>query len=226
MHIIKKIMNRPEVAGWGVLAIIFCIIGFNLINRQSYTDLHHSVDTIYEDRLMPAVYIYEMTDLVHFNRLYLDRHLRATYEKRKNEISQQVFINHLKIDSLLYQYNQTFLTEHESVVFSDLKNMLLDLRRMEKTLLQWENPQVNLENLEIELDQLFQTALNDLKLLALEQQTVGQEIKKSTSTVVAGTSTLADLELSILFVLLILFKFSIYRATRSLKSKKEYINWN
>lgn len=223
MSILKKIKQRPEVAGWGIMAIIICIIGFNLINRQSYTDLHKSIDTIYEDRLMPAVYIYELSDLLHFNRLYVDRHLRSVDLLTQNEISHQIFINHLKIDSLLHHYDQTFLTEHESVVFSDLKIMLLDLRSMERNILQ---PVVCAEDLEIKLDQLFHTALNDLKLLALEQQAVGQEIKKSTSMVLAGTNTLADLEISILFILLILLKFSLFKAARSLKPKKEHINWN
>lgn len=223
MGILGKIKLSPEVAGWGALAIIVCIIGFNLLNRQSYTDLHQSIDTIYEDRLMPAVYIYELSDLLHFNRLYLDRHLRSGERCDQKEFSHQIFLNHLKIDSILHHYDQTYLTEHESVVFSDLKVMLLDLRKMERNLLQ---TTVFAEDLENKLDQLFNTALTDLKLLALEQQAVGREIKKSTRIVLAGTNTLADLEISILFILLILFKFSIFQATRSFQSKKEHINWN
>lgn len=223
MGILGKIKLSPEVTGWGVIAIIICIIGFNLLNRQSYTDLHQSIDTIYEDRLMPAVYIYELSDLLHFNRLYLDRHLSSRERRYQTETSHQIFMNHLKIDSLLHHYSQTYLTEHESGVFSDLKVMLLDLRKMEMDLLQ---PTVYAEELEIKLDKLFNTALKDLKLLALEQQAVGREIKKSTRIVLAGTNTLADLEISILFILLILFKYSIFQATRSFQSKKEPINWN
>jgi len=226
MQILSKLKNRPEMAGWGILAIILCVIGFNLLNRQTFNNLNQSFDTIYEDRLMPAVYIYELSDMLHFNRLYMDRHIRTTDASVRNEISTQMYLNHLKIDSILHRYDQTYLTTHESEVYADLKIMLLDYRRMEKNLLQRREPVAYAQVTEEKMDLLFQKALDDLKLLALEQQVVGHEIKLSTSGALAGNITLADLEISILFILLILLKYSIFRATRSLVPAKEQINWN
>jgi hypothetical protein len=91
-----------------VLTIISTLISRRVVGR-----IGESFSSIYKDRLLPAVDLLYLNENLHGKRLLLERHLLAPDGQESAAISDQLKRFDYKIDSLVQDLRQTYLTPEE-----------------------------------------------------------------------------------------------------------------
>lgn len=95
--------------------IITLVLAAQLWERYRYDKLQKSVTTIYNDRLLPASYIFELTDLLYKNHIFKLKDQKQTDAYRENKRA---------IDSIINLYEKTYLTKEEVDFWQSFKQDL------------------------------------------------------------------------------------------------------
>lgn len=145
----------------GIGLIFFLILATNLIDRNNFTQMKNSVDTIYKDRLVVSDIILSMTTLLH------EKELASIQGAESHEKSTQ-YANQ-KFDRLLQKFEATQLTREES-------DLLLKLRKNWSNLIQFES-KINSLNPTVKRDldkkiRLVKTNLLSLSKIQLKEGNV------------------------------------------------------
>src|SRR5688500_17550119 len=116
MKWVYRIQNRTRMALM-FLVVVLVLLGCSFLEKIFITDLSHSVSSIYKDRLIPATELFHINDLMHERRLLLVKleHQPAN----RDAIGQQLAHHHSRIDSILHEYEKTFLVAEESQILVD-----------------------------------------------------------------------------------------------------------
>lgn len=107
------------------LAIVLgLVILTNIADREYFSNLHASFATVYKDRLVVEDYILQLSDVLHARQLQLFN--------INSDVGQQT-LYHNEIEKVLADYEKTVFTERGSVVFSEFKEELEVLNKLERT---------------------------------------------------------------------------------------------
>ena len=83
-----------------LLVILILALVNNYFSRTQYDDLTKNVSSIYQDRLIPASYIFRMCNLLYKKKILLDS------PSAKNTTAQLVLHNH-EMDQIIEAYETT-----------------------------------------------------------------------------------------------------------------------
>lgn len=100
-----------------ILLVFVLILTTNLIDRANFNKVTHSVETIYQDRLIATDILFELTDIVHRKQLALARGDSAFFGSANAILNGQY-------TALIKDYEGTYLTAREATLFSDLQEAL------------------------------------------------------------------------------------------------------
>ncbi len=118
-----------------VLAItMLCVILFSLMESYNVSKISKSFNSIYEDRLIPAVDLYAISEYVHSKRNKLVTFL-FTDKISTEEISRVLNSSNKKLDSLISKYENTYLVKAETNHLANLKKNLKTFERDELLLI-------------------------------------------------------------------------------------------
>ena len=103
------------------------IAATNLIDKGNFIRVKDSVVTMYKDRLIANDLIFEMSQLFQEKEMALALSDSLYFDKRNKKVNTdiQVYIS---------QYENTFLTDDEKKLFSDLKESFIGLCKSEENL--------------------------------------------------------------------------------------------
>lgn len=199
-----------------LLVIMTTILLGNLYERHNFNTLDKSISSIYQDRLMPATYIYELS-----NHLYEKRLLQEHYaEYTSGQLTKNSQIHDATINSLLQDYEKTYLTEEESKHWAELKHSLHNYNKQYDIALahiRGETPAMN----SVQLNNYFNEIMTRLNALSKIQAGIGHNIEKDAHAIIAGSVLPAYLENSLLIVLgiicIVLFSVSDNRILRNVQ---------
>ncbi len=191
-HIKYKIKTVCFLTG-----MILTILLSNLSERSSFTRLDRSVTTMMNDRLLPATYLYGISNDLHQKRLI---------QVNSHELSRQEKVSLIKkhdasIQGLIAKYEGTVLTKEEKKRWLVLKKDLAAYNDLEA-------PNVNgkydiqftaSEN--AKLNEQFAVLTSDLDALINIQVGVGNHVRKTSTSIVNHTTLLSYLESVVLIVL-------------------------
>lgn len=165
-----------------LMLIIVLILATNLSNRKTFTDLDHSIASIYKDRLLPSTYIFQITDHLYQKRLMNENGSTGTMNEEQHTKA---------IASLIKTYETTYLTSAEKQEWGAFK----------KNLVQYDilNAQVNKD--EAAIANSFNKALQCLSTLSNIQASEGKHIQASSENIVNGTIITSELEIALLMIL-------------------------
>ncbi len=199
-----------------LLAIMTTILLGNLYERHNFNTLDKSISSIYQDRLMPATYIYELSNHLYEKRL-LQEH---SAEYTSTHLQEEVLLHDAAINSLLQDYEKTYLTDEESKYWSELKHSLHNYNKQYNIALantRNEKPALN----SVQLNSYFNEMMTELDALSKIQAGIGHSIEKDSHAIVAGSIIPAYLENSLLIVLgiicIVLFSVSDNRILRNVQ---------
>lgn len=106
-----------------------------LISRRVVGRIGDSFASIYKDRLLPAVDLLYLNENLHGKRLLLERHLLAPDGQTSAGIRDQLKRFDYRIDSLVQDLSQTYLTPEEIKYLRDFNRSQTDYARLEGEIL-------------------------------------------------------------------------------------------
>ncbi len=119
-----------------LLSVIMLLIILNsVISRFNIQGIDESFDSIYADRLIPAIDIVYLMENLYNKRLLLEKYLLLDTGRSPQDTRRQLDLCDRTIDSLITAFEQTYLVEQESRSFLDLKNRIGEYARLEKAIL-------------------------------------------------------------------------------------------
>lgn len=174
---------KHKVKATAILFIIILVVVFaQASNRVSVSDLDKSVSSLHQDRLMPATYIFDIS-----NHLYQKR---LAQEHATN--SPSVTADHDEsIIGLIKSYESTYLTVNEKKAWSDFKASL-DEYNTHYASAGYNTP---------EYDKAFNNVIASLSALNHIQIGESNNIQQQSKSIVGNTNMLFEFEAAILILL-------------------------
>ncbi len=108
-----------------ILLVFFIVLITNLIDKENFNKLNHSVTTIYEDRIVASDLLFELARLMRKKEVAIVSADKTFPENENTKLNQEV-------NKFIERYNQTKMTEKEKSVFNQLKDELAILIRVEQ----------------------------------------------------------------------------------------------
>lgn len=173
--------------------IIVMVLMTNFLNKRYFIQLQNSFSSVYEDRLMVEVYIYNIANNLHEKRKLweeMDKDNISTATEIDKEIDES-------IHTLVLNYEKTVLTEQESILFSKLKVKLTELSEMEESLFLQVGEEIYPDMI-ARANELLDDISTNLDALSDIQQEEGQRLIEKSKQIIASSKTASKLELIIL----------------------------
>ncbi len=179
---------RYKVKAAGLLAIIIAVILINNITEErKYKRLENSISSIYKDRLLPATYLYKLSNHLYQKQLAHEHDADyTTAQLNSKDRSHDAAINMLVSD-----YEATFLTQEEQSYWQEFKTNLHTYNTLCTT------GEVSNQTLSSQLNKAI-TPLNELTAL---QAGVGNDLQENSKAILGSTITGTQLENSIVLIL-------------------------
>ena len=168
-----------------LLLIIVLILVNNISNRNTFSRLNESIASIYKDRLMPATYIFQLTD-----HLYQKKFLNNGQEL-EGQHTTNALVHDSAIASLIKTYETTYLTASEKEQWKIFRQHLENYNALANT------PVKN----EKAINGAFDKVLQSLNSLSEIQAKEGNQIFKISSLNINGTIIMSQLEIALLLIL-------------------------
>lgn len=187
-HIKYKIKTACFLTG-----LILIILLGNLSERSSFTRLDRSVTTMMQDRLLPATYLYGISNNLHQKKLI---------QVNSPELSRQEKIRLIEkhdasIKGLIAKYEGTVLTKEEKKRWLVLKKHLIAYNDLEAL-----NMDIQFApNENAKLNEQFAVLTSDLDALINIQVGEGNQVQKASTSIINHTTLLSYLESVVLIVL-------------------------
>lgn len=174
-----------------ILLVFFIVLMTNIIDRDNFNKMNDSVITMYEDRIVAADLIFDMSCIIH--------------QKQIDLISGDTLLqsfspaSYKSLDSLIDIYRQTRLTEKEARVFSQLQKELKNLKIKE-------SDQAGEKDLLIQMDLIYAQLQELSKIQVKEGKQQVMISNKAKSTIELFTQG----EIIFLILLVIVIQFIIF----------------
>jgi hypothetical protein len=201
---------RQKMTAALLLGLVFVLVFIkNRMDSSNVSSLGSSFSSVYEDRLVVEMYIYELSNLLYQKKMLLDN-CEGSYE------AARIGDFHSSIREIVGAYGKTVLTEEEAVLFDSLKRSLQELALHEQSLMS--KPFAG-EARDIEqIDRSFASATNYLKGLSDIQIEVGKSMNERSKRLVASNSLLTHFEMVLLILIGIIIQSLIF-ASRTIATR-------
>ena len=185
----RSIMNRIThlnkfKAAAALLVIMVLLVLNNFTGRKSFVNVGESFSSIYNDRLMPATYIFNISDHLYRSRLLLDG------DKPDLSLERQLAAHDGQIVGLIRDYETTYLTAEEEKQWQAFKSHL---------------EVYHATRFDPAFEHTAMTHFNDmmqcLHNLSRIQVGEGSALHTSSKAIIAGSNTFSEFEMSLVVVL-------------------------
>jgi hypothetical protein len=205
--------SKKILAAFAVSVGLILLIFLNLLERKKLDQINNSFSSIYNDRLIPATDIFYIMENLYSNRLGMEKYMLS--EIKHQELFFRNFSENRKsIDSLILQYENTYLVANEYRFLYDFKNTLLQYSKLENEMvLLVQNGSIREAHQIFEYNAAlhFQKLISNLHELALIQTSEGGEIIKSFQGNLNDANIGSQLEIAV--VLLIVIAVQVFLIT-------------
>lgn len=175
-----QVKDKTKVVAVLLLIIVLILIN-NIANRKTFSKLNESIASIYKDRLMPATYIFQLTD-----HLYQKKLLQNTTGNKAD------YTNHdAPIARIIKTYESTYLTASEKKQWNSFKETMERYNRLIAQPVKDEKA----------IEESFNTAMQSLNELSKIQASEGKHILSVSSIDISGTIIMSHLEVALLLIL-------------------------
>jgi hypothetical protein len=195
------IQRKIRLAIMLAVLMLFIII-FSLLESYNVTRISKSFNSIYEDRLIPAVDLYFIADHIHGKRNELFTFL-FTDGRTADEIRHYLAKENANVDKLIAKYENTHLVSIESSYLTSLKKNIQDFRRDELILIKSaEENKEAAKNIYLQTTvHLYDEMSKDLMKLAQVQTLVAKELMKESQGSQSSSEFISQLQFVIAVIL-------------------------
>lgn len=191
MSIINKIKWVASI-----LLVFAIVLATNLIDKNNFNQLRHSVTTIYEDRIVASDIIFELTISIQEKEIALAVTDKAFFAERNERVNQV-------LADLIERYETTKLTGRESDIFDYLQEDLEELKQLEQAYVDSDFTEV--QALAENLDRIVHR-LHDLSKIQLKE---GRRQLLISNRVMEDVNFLTQMEIIFLIVIAVLVQIII-----------------
>lgn len=114
-----------------IIVMVISLIGITGINRMA-----EDINSLYYDRLYPAVEMAKITETLYENRLFLEEYLNLDDENQRSDLLKGIKANHKIIDSLSSKYAESHLVDEENKNLLVYRKEIFKYRQLESEILQ------------------------------------------------------------------------------------------
>ena len=182
-------------------AMLLSVLINNYWEQSNVQHWDESFSSIYDDRLLPATYIFKLTERLYKKRLLWGEAARAGSAEA---IRAKLDEHDEAIDALVMEFETTVLVDAEKQALKGFKSRWRACRDLER---RWVDlpSEGSLPAMEAEFDQ----ALHQLNMLSRIQEQVGFDLKKGSKNLLASSSILSRLQIVLLIVIGLLIPFLV-----------------
>lgn len=190
------ISTREKRVAAAVLFVVLVAIGLNqLWYEKEYAQLDKNMSSLYKDRLMPAGYLFEISD-----HLYQKKILHMDQATGAEELSLQLSKHDDAIATLITAYEKTYLTRDEQQTWNDLLTSLEAYKTSEMNALAKASLSVSNDVLDLNF-QHAQAALAQLNTLQAKE---GNLLQTNSKAIISDTVIQSYLQIAMLIVLAVI----------------------
>jgi Four helix bundle sensory module for signal transduction len=188
---------RQKKVAFAVLFVVLVATGLNqLLYEKDYAQLDKNMSSLYKDRLMPAGYLFEITDHLYQKKiLHMDETITA--QQRAVQLNK----HNDAITKLINAYEKTYLTKDEQQHWNYLLKSLAAYKAEESSFRK-HNALSTAQNLQ--LSKHFQQAQAALSRLNSLQAKEGGVLQNSSKTIIGETVIQSYLQMAMLLVLAVI----------------------
>lgn len=203
MHFSYFVQQKLKLAS-ALAIILFIVLLNNRLQNNNLTELGETFGSVYKDRLLVENYIFKMANATHEKKYLLtqiDNQKTQTIKKEINFINQEM-------DSIISDYQKTYLTINENAIFKDYLKNNAQLREMEQ------NPVIQIS----QLNELYNKNVEMLTELSKIQMIEGEALYNNSQSIVTSNASISYLELGLLIILGLITQALIFNS-KSLSSR-------
>ncbi|HKK74504.1 MAG TPA: MCP four helix bundle domain-containing protein [Saprospiraceae bacterium] len=205
-----------------LLLMITFLLGGILIERYYFQQVDRTSTALYEDRLMPSTFVYQLTDRIH-QRYRQAENIVLSGQTQPTKTQQSILEAYQQqMDSIIMAFELTYLVKDESASLERLKTAMAKYQQVESQFLYHSASSKTIQQLDRHLDDIRAELLQ----LSSIQTTVGKELLTSTESTVAQAYALSKLEISILIICCLAAQVLVLssKSVRSPIAQKPHLN--
>ena len=189
--------------------LMVSILIVNVLNNRQVDALHHTMDQVYEDRLIAESYIYSLSRVFHHKKSII---MDCSPDMNFSPVRTAVLSDNKEITGILTMFEATRLTPEEQNVFNRLKQSVQTLGGMEQEFIG--NPDSDILQGQDKEDILqgYNTVFAELGQLSDIQLKEGRMLREKAKKLVSGHTLLGNLELIFVVIIGILILNMIFAA--------------
>lgn len=212
-----------------LFAVMACSILIRILEDKSVEDMNESFVSMYNDRLIPATDLFDISEHVQQKRSLIEEELYAIKRgKLELDLSKEMANYDTAIDSLMSKYEKTLLVTQEKKQLHELKKRLLQSEQLERSTVHLIS-----EKQEEAARKLFESsgrlaskqAIAQLSVLMRTQKTVGQELLKDSEFMVSGSKLYSTLQVALAILIGVLIVGIVF-ASNLVKISNEKFHLN
>lgn len=215
---------RQRIKSAMLLMVVFgAILVSNLWERNNISDLNESFSSIYEDRLLPATYIFHLTDRLYKKRIVLEDMLAEKNNRTFEEARAEINSHNAAIDTLLTTFEATYLVEKESESLKRFTTAYQDYNREEEAILE---SLVTCNNSTGEhqgnLLSSFSRTKKELTELSQIQTSVGKDLTTGSQSTFANFNLMTTVEIALIVVVCLIIEILVLGTKEMRPNPKGY----
>jgi hypothetical protein len=208
--------------------ILLVIILSTILERSNMSDINESFTSIYEDRLIPATEIFYLTENLYSKRLLMEKFLSSHEDNQPEELQQNINMHNQNIDSLIVEYEKTYLVDSESKWLTSFKNTVSDYAQLEQSVMKLNkngSRAIGLKIFENQGEALFQKTIQNLYQLTQIQSKVGKELIADSQSAMASTNILFNLQIALALIICVIIQILLL-TSKVIKQQKQPFHLN
>ncbi|QLG44952.1 MCP four helix bundle domain-containing protein [Costertonia aggregata] len=199
----KMTLKQRFHAGFILALAFFLVFASNRLNRRNFSTVEHTVDSVFEDRVVAQEYIYRLNNLFHKKEMLL-----ALTPLEKNNVRVTA-----KIKKLFSDFEMTRLTSEENMQFANLKKNYTKLQDLEESFFKSQNT-LDIKTKEAMIGVLRKISEN-LDKLSEVQLSEGRKLTQLSKKSLHMNQLLSKLEVAFLIIIGLLLLFIIFYREKS-----------
>lgn len=200
MEALYSIKHKGKIAFLLLLLIVIELVS-NGSQRDNFARLEEAFTEVYADRLVVQDYIYNMTEKIHHQKYRImtdDKTSRNLLLKEQNEI-----------ETLIKQYEHTFLTETEKTVLLGFIKNVREFEALNENYMKLEGNHLMEKNVCLKKADMVLADLNKLNNIQL---TRGENIKGESAKIVSFANTISQLNWAIIIIIGLFIQLIVFTA--------------
>lgn len=212
-----------------VALLLACIMALvvisSLLERQNMKRINNGFTSIYTDRLVPAIDLFYLNEHIYQKQLLLTNFLSAPGHAPTTQIRETLLRYNYLIDSLITDYEKTYLVRKESEYLGAFKLSLRDLKMLEESALslyEHNSIQAAIQLFSQKSTMLFAQITEQMSVLIKIQSTVGSELFKDSKSIVDSSHILSTLQIVIAVIIGMIVQVLVFSSKLINRSNDKY----